>query len=65
MLLNQADTQLGRGETIEDTARVMSRFCDIVMLRTGPHENLWPMRSLRRAGDKWPDGGRASVPDTR
>ena len=40
MLLNQADTQLGRGETIEDTARVMSRFCDIVMLRTGPHENL-------------------------
>ena len=40
MLLNQADTQLGRGETIEDTARVMARFCDIVMLRTGPHENL-------------------------
>ena len=40
MLLNHADTQLGRGESIEDTARVMSRFCDIVMLRTGPHENL-------------------------
>ena len=40
MLLNQADTQLGRGETIEDTARVMARFCDIVMLRTGPHDNL-------------------------
>tara|TARA_X000000950_G_scaffold274128_2_gene358745 strand:+ start:1142 stop:2077 length:936 start_codon:yes stop_codon:yes gene_type:complete len=40
MLLNHADTQLGRGESIEDTARVMSRFSDIVMLRTGPHENL-------------------------
>ena len=40
MLLNQADTQLGRGETIEDTARVMARFCDISMLRTGLHDNL-------------------------
>lgn len=40
MVLNQADMQLGRGEPIGDTARVISRFADIAMLRTGPHETL-------------------------
>ena len=40
VILNQSDMQLGRGETIEDTARVISRFADIAMLRTGPHETL-------------------------
>ncbi|HLG86078.1 MAG TPA: ornithine carbamoyltransferase [Alphaproteobacteria bacterium] len=32
--LNSSDMQLGRGETIEDTARVMSRYVDAIMLRT-------------------------------
>ncbi len=40
MVLNSSDLQLGRGETIEDTARVMSRFVDIIMIRTGSHEKL-------------------------
>ena len=40
MVLNSADLQIGRGETIEDTARVMSRFIDIIMIRTGSHEKL-------------------------
>lgn len=40
MVLNQADMQLGRGEPIGDTAQVISRFADIAMLRTGPHETL-------------------------
>ena len=31
------DTQLGRGETVADTARVLSRMVDAVMLRTGDH----------------------------
>jgi ornithine carbamoyltransferase len=32
--LNMSDTQLGRGEPIEDVARVISRMVDIVMIRT-------------------------------
>lgn len=38
--LNQSDMQLGRGETVADTAEVMSRFSDAVMIRTGAHETL-------------------------
>lgn len=35
ILLSPADMQLGRGETIADTARVLSRFVDAIVLRTG------------------------------
>ena len=34
------DTQLGRGEPIEDSARVISRMVDIVMIRTFGHDNI-------------------------
>jgi ornithine carbamoyltransferase len=34
IVLNMSDTQLGRGEPIEDVARVVSRMVDIVMIRT-------------------------------
>lgn len=34
------DMQLGRGETIEDTARVLSRMVDAVMLRAERHETI-------------------------
>ncbi|PRX37644.1 ornithine carbamoyltransferase [Meinhardsimonia xiamenensis] len=34
MVLSGADMQLGHGETIADTARVMSRYVDLIMLRT-------------------------------
>ena len=40
VILNQSDMQLGRGESIADTAQVISRFADIAMLRTGLHETL-------------------------
>jgi ornithine carbamoyltransferase len=34
------DMQLGRGETIEDTARVLSRMVDAVMIRANKHSDL-------------------------
>ncbi len=38
--LSTRDMQLGRGEPVEDTARVISRMVDIVMIRTHEHEIL-------------------------
>lgn len=40
IILNSTDMQLGRGETIADTARVMSRYVDAMMLRTASHASL-------------------------
>jgi ornithine carbamoyltransferase len=40
MTLMPDDTQLGRGETIADTARVLSRYVDVIMLRTGDPAKL-------------------------
>lgn len=40
IFLSPNDTQLGRGEPIEDTARVLSRMVDIVMVRTFGHDKL-------------------------
>lgn len=38
VILNHEDMQIGRGETIADTARVLSRYVDAIMLRTN-HPN--------------------------
>lgn len=40
IFLSPRDTQLGRGEPIEDSARVLSRMCDAVMIRTFAHATL-------------------------
>lgn len=40
IFLSPNDSQLGRGEPVEDTARVLSRMVDIVMVRTFSHEGL-------------------------
>ncbi|HJJ95167.1 MAG TPA: ornithine carbamoyltransferase [Methanocorpusculum sp.] len=40
LYLNSKDTQLGRGETVPDTARVMSRFLQGVMMRTYKHQTI-------------------------
>jgi ornithine carbamoyltransferase len=40
LVLNGADLQLGRGETIADTARVLSRYVDAIMIRTSDHAKL-------------------------
>lgn len=37
---NAADLQLGRGETVQDTARVLSRFVDAVMIRANDHAHV-------------------------
>lgn len=40
MFLSHKDIQLGRGEPIKDTARVISSMVDMVMMRTDKHEKL-------------------------
>ena len=43
MLLSGADMQLGHGETIADTARVLSRYVDLIMIRTFEEATLLEM----------------------
>lgn len=40
VILQTTDLQLGRGETIADTARVLSRYVDVIMMRAMTHETL-------------------------
>ena len=40
MFLSPRDTQFGRGEPIEDSARVLSRMVDAIMIRTFEHEKI-------------------------
>lgn len=44
VLLDAASSQLGRGETIGDTARVLSRYVDAIMIRTDAHDKLHELR---------------------
>lgn len=43
IVLNANELQIGRGETIADTARVLSRYVDVIMLRTDEPKNstIW------------------------
>ena len=38
--LNPGTTQIGRGEQIRDTARVLSRYCDVLAIRTFKHVDI-------------------------
>ncbi len=43
VVLDQTGSQMGRGETVADTARVLSQYVDAIMLRTSAPENLIEM----------------------
>jgi ornithine carbamoyltransferase len=43
VVLEPSSTQLGRGETVADTARVLSRYVDAIMIRTTKEEKLLEM----------------------
>jgi len=40
IFMSANDTQLGRGETVEDTSRVLSRMVDCVMIRANNHQDV-------------------------
>lgn len=48
LFLSSDDIQLGRGESIEDTAKVLSRMLDCIMIRTFSHQDI---EDLARYGD--------------
>lgn len=43
LVLSSQDMQLGRGESVPDTALVLSRYVDAIMIRTNEHKNLLEM----------------------
>jgi len=46
LVLTANDMQLGRGETIADTARVLSRYVDAIMIRAARHSNLTELAAV-------------------
>lgn len=40
IVMDSGSMQLGRGETIADTARVLSRMADVIMIRTDDHDKI-------------------------
>jgi ornithine carbamoyltransferase len=40
IVMNKNDMQLGKGESVEDTAKVLSRFIDAVMIRSNSHQTI-------------------------
>ncbi len=46
--LNTRDSQLGRGEPVEDAAQVMSRMCDVIMIRTFGQEIIERFAAISR-----------------
>jgi ornithine carbamoyltransferase len=44
IVVNKNDMQLGRGETVTDTARVLSRYVDVIIARTIAHRTLLDLK---------------------
>ena len=51
IVLTSRDMQLGRGETVADTARVLSRYVDAIMIRTDAHAKLLELARARDRAD--------------
>ena len=64
LVLSGGEMQLGHGETIADTARVLSRYVDLIMIRTfDPAVLQRAGRVLLGAGDQRADRRQPSLPD--
>jgi ornithine carbamoyltransferase len=48
IFLAPSDSQMSRGEPIKDTARVLSRMTDLIVMRTGSHERIARMAEYSR-----------------
>ena len=63
IMLTGTEMQLGRSETIADTARVLSRYVDAIMIRTTAHSRLLRAdRACHRSGDQRAHRRHPSVP---
>ena len=61
--LSSRDIQIGRGETIHDTAKVLSRYVNGIMARTFAHATVTDLAQVRhRAGDQRSHRPAAPVP---
>ena len=66
LVISSTELQLGRGETIEDTGRVLSRYVDAIVLSTFEQERLELLASaVLGPGRELPVGFRAPVPGAR
>ena len=48
IVLNWNDLQLGRGETVEDTTKVLERYCDMIIARVYSHKDLIKMSDIAK-----------------
>ena len=55
VFLSTRESQLGRGEPLEDTARVLSEMSDAIMVRTFAHETVERIAASERAGHQRAD----------
>jgi ornithine carbamoyltransferase len=64
MVLSGSEMQLGHGETIADTARVLSRYVDMIMIRTFEEATLLEMAEYASVpGDQRADEPHPSMPN--
>ena len=52
LFLSANDLQIGRGEPVKDTARVLSRYVDGIMIRTSSHDEVIEMAALVKKDQK-------------